>query len=278
MLLKLGHSPDPDDAFLTYPITHRKIQYPPNIEIREVILDIETLNKLVILERLEISAVSVGAYMLISEKYFLIPYGASIGYDYGPKLLMKRVDKDLVVAVPGKYTTARILTELYLREEHSVENLKIIDVPFEKIPELVINDIVDCGVLIHEEQLREFKNMLNIDLGLWWKNRTNLPIPLGVDVIHRKIGIDTAREISNMFKKAIEYSYKNLEEVLQYAMRFSRLKDRDLVLKFIKMYVKNVELTYESPEIKAINTLYELCKKYDIEPFSSARLDIKIIC
>ncbi|NPB00912.1 MAG: ABC transporter substrate-binding protein [Crenarchaeota archaeon] len=277
MLLKLGHSPDPDDAFLTYPIVCRKIPYPQEIEIKEIILDIETLNKLAILERLEISAVSVGAYLLISDKYYIIPYGASVGYDYGPKLLVRRVEKDAIVAVPGKYTTARILTELYLREEHSIENLKIIDVPFEKIPELVINDVVDCGVLIHEEQLKEFKNVENIDLGAWWKNKTRLPIPLGLDVVHVKVGLDVAREISNMFKRAIEYSYRNIEEVLEYAMKFSRLRDRELVLKFIKMYVKDLELTYESPEIRAIQILHELCKKYNIEPFSRTSLNIKII-
>ncbi|NPA69988.1 MAG: ABC transporter substrate-binding protein [Crenarchaeota archaeon] len=277
MLLKLGHSPDPDDAFLTYPITHKKIPYPQNIEIREIVLDIETLNKLAIVERLDVSAVSVGAYLLISDKYLLIPYGASIGYDYGPKLLIRRIERDVVVAVPGTYTTARILTELYLREEYSIENIKIIDVPFEKILELITNDLVDCGVLIHEEQLREFKNLTNIDLGAWWRKRTGLPIPLGVDVVHDRVGIDIAKEISNMFRKAIEYSYKNINEVLEYAMKFSRLKDRELVLKFIKMYVKDIELTYESPEIKAIQVLHDLCKKYDIQPFSRSRLNIRII-
>ncbi|NPA22924.1 MAG: ABC transporter substrate-binding protein [Crenarchaeota archaeon] len=276
-MLTLGHSPDPDDAFLTYPIISRKIPYPPGIDIREIVLDIETLNKLAIVERIDITAASVGAYLIVSKKYLLIPYGASIGYDYGPKLLIRKVDRNgTVVAVPGKYTTARILTEIYLREEKNIENIKLIDVQFEKIKDLVIDGLVDCGVLIHEEQMESF-NIENIDLGRWWKKRTGLPIPLGVDIVHERVGTETAREISEMFRKAIEYSYRNVDEVLKHAMKYSRLRDPEKVLQFIKMYVKDTKLTRESPEVRAMIELHRLCKRHDIRPFSETELDIRII-
>ncbi len=277
MKLTLGHSPDPDDAFLTYPIVHKKIEDLKDIDIREIVADIETLNKLALVERLDITAVSVGAYMLISDKYYLIPYGASVGYNYGPKLLIREIsNRDIVIAVPGRYTTARILSELFLKEEYSIENIKIIDVQFDKITELVINEVVDCGVLIHEEQLKEF-NIEHVDLGEWWKRKTGLPIPLGVDVIHERVGENIAKRIARAFENAIRYSYKNMNEVLEYAMRFSRLKDRELVAKFIQMYVKDVKMTKDSEEVNAIKKLHELCREYDIEPFSRSVLNVRII-
>ncbi len=276
-VVKLGHTPDPDDAFLTYAIVKNKIGL-KDVDIVEVVLDIETLNKLVILKKLEISAISVATYLLVSKDYIIIPYGASVGYSYGPKLIINRryVDRGkITVAVPGLYTTARVLTEAYLRENG--REYEIVDVQFDKILTLLNNDVVECGVLIHEEQILDIGDRyIKIDLGEWWFNKFKLPIPLGINVIRRDVDNNIVQTIVEAFRKSIEYAYKNIDEVLTYSLNFSRIRDRDKVLNFIKMYVNDRELNYRSDEIKSIEKLHEICRDYRIEPFYKHYLDIKI--
>ncbi len=258
MIVRLGHSPDPDDAFLTYAIVRGKIR--TEFSIVEVIADIEVLNRLVLHERLEVSAASAYAYLKVCDKYLLVPYGASVGYGYGPKLILKNRTGRIVIGVPGLNTTARALLELYMREEYPNIEYNIVEVPYELVGKLVINDVLDGGVLIHEEQMLSHDMPVEIDLGKWWNDKHRLPIPLGVNIVKKSMG-EKAKTIVELYKKSIEYALKNMDEVLEYSLKFSRIQDRELVKKFVLMYVKENILQEGTPEFIGLKKLAEECYK-----------------
>ncbi len=267
LLLTLGHSPDPDDIMLTYPILSGIVKVKRKFLFQEVCLDIELLNRLVLAGRLDISATSVPAFLKVSREYYLIKYGASVGHRYGPKLICRDIDpyRTIAVAVPGLNTTARVLAEIFLRRRN-LRNYTLIEVPYDKITYLLRLGIIECGVVIHEEQLTadSFRH-LNYeihDLGEWWYSETKLPIPLGVNVVKKKLGEDIAKEISEMYLRSIEYSLNNFDKVMSIALRYSRVEDRELVTKFVKMYVRPDPIS--EVELKAIKTLYEVASEEKI--------------
>ena len=237
--IRVGHSPDPDDAFMFYAIAHDKIKT-DGITFSHVIEDIESLNKRAFKGELEVTAVSAFAFFQVCDKYALMPCGASIGENYGPILVAKRpfYSKELLgkkIAVPGLNTTAYLALRLFLRD------FKEVVVPFDKILETVEKGEVDAGLIIHEGQLTYeklgFKKVA--DLGEWLYEMTKLPLPLGVDVIRKNLGRDVIRKTTKLLKDSIVYGLKNRDEALKYALKFGRGIEHDTADRFVGMYVND---------------------------------------
>ncbi len=237
--IRVGHSPDPDDAFMFYAIAHDKIKT-DGMTFSHVIEDIETLNKRAMKAELEVTAVSAFTYFQICDKYALMPCGASIGDNYGPVLVSKKsmYAKELAgktIAVPGLNTTAYLLLKLFLPKFTPVV------IPFDKILEEVDKGEVAAGLIIHEGQLTYsslgYKKVA--DLGEWFYERTKLPIPLGVDVIRKNLGKDVMRKTTRILRDSIVYGLKHREEALQYAMKFGRGIETQTADEFVGMYVND---------------------------------------
>ncbi len=256
MRLRLGHSPDPDDAFLTYAIVKGKVE--TVFEIVEVVADIEVLNRLVLHERLDVSAVSAYAYLKVSDRYLIVPYGASIGYGYGPRLILRTRSGKVTVGVPGLNTTARALLELYMREELPYVEYRLIELPYELIGKLVIEGVLDGGVLIHEEQMLSHGMPIEVDLGRWWYERSGLPIPLGLNVVRKDLG-EHVLLVVELYRRSVEYALRNIDEVLEYAIKFSRVQDRELVRRFVLMYVKENLVQEGTDEFRGLEKLAQEC-------------------
>ena len=237
--IRVGHSPDPDDAFMFYAIAHNKIKT-DGITFSHVIEDIESLNRRAFKAELEVTAVSAFAFFQIADKYALMPCGASIGDNYGPLLVANRslYPKDLKgkkIAVPGLNTTAYLALRLFLPDFQEVV------VPFDQILDCVQKGEVDAGLIIHEGQLTYeklgFKKVA--DLGEWFYETTKLPLVLGVDVIRKSLGKDVMRKTTKLLKNSIEYGLKNREEALKYAMKFGRGIETATADEFVGMYVND---------------------------------------
>ena len=237
--IRVGHSPDPDDAFMFYAIAHDKIKT-DGITFSHVIEDIERLNQRAFRAELEVTAVSAFAFFQITDKYALMPCGASIGDNYGPILVSKKsvYSKDLegkTIAVPGLNTTAYLLLKLFLPK------FKEVVIPFDKILEAVERGEVDAGLIIHEGQLTYsqlgFKKVA--DLGEWFFEMTKLPIPLGVDVVRKNLGRDVMRKVTKLLRVSIEYGLKNRKEALEYALKFGRGIETGTADEFVGMYVND---------------------------------------
>ncbi|UXD21338.1 ABC transporter substrate-binding protein [Ignicoccus pacificus DSM 13166] len=233
MKVKVGHSPDPDDAFMFYPIKKKLIDL-RGYEVEEVVEDIETLNKLALSGELDVSAVSAHAYAYLADNYDVLASGASMGKGYGPVVVSKEPLKieeveGKRIAVPGELTTATLLTKIYLPPGEYVV------IRFDKIPEAVLKGEVDVGVLIHEGQITYKEMGLHkvADLGELWYEETGLPTPLGLDVTRKEIADDWAK----IWREAVEYSLSHPKEALEYAMPFARGLSEELVDKFVHMYV-----------------------------------------
>src|SRR6266545_5456928 len=227
-LITVGHSPDPDDAFMFYALAHDKIDT-GDFTFRHELQDIETLNRRALRGELEVTAVSIHAYALLQDKYALLPSGCSMGDRYGPMVVaraplaiedLKRVR----IAVPGTLTTAFLTLRLLAGEfAHEV-------VPFYQIIEAVASGRFDAGLIIHEGQLT-FQNQglrLVVDLGVWWQERTGLPLPLGGNVVRRDLGDETMRQISRLLKESIRYALAHRDDALDYALKYARDMDKSL--------------------------------------------------
>ncbi len=244
-LITVGHSPDPDDAFMFHALAHDKIDT-GNFQFRHELQDIETLNRRALRGELEVTAVSIHAYAHLLDKYALLPSGCSMGDRYGPMVVARRpmaIDelKSTKVAIPGTMTTAFLALRLLLPDGVAYEVL-----PFDEILDAVEAGRFDAGLIIHEGQLT-FQNQglhLVVDLGVWWQERTGLPLPLGGNVVRRDLGEKTIREISRLLKESIRYGLDHREEALTYALRYARDMDRALADKFVGMYVNDWTLDY----------------------------------
>src|ERR1700738_4562974 len=236
--ITVGHSPDPDDAFMFYALDHDKIDT-GNLRFRHELQDIETLNRRALKGELEVTAVSIHAYAFLLDKYALLPSGCSMGDRYGPMVVARRklsLDelKTAKIAVPGTMTTAFLTLRLLLPEGFTYEVL-----PFDQILDAVAAGKYDAGLIIHEGQLT-FQNQglqLIIDLGVWWQEKTGLPLPLGGNVVRRDLGPEAIREISRLLKESIRYSLDHRKEALAYALQYARDMDVALADRFVGMYV-----------------------------------------
>ena len=253
--IRVAHSPDSDDAFMFYALSQNKLDT-GNLRFVHELSDIESLNRRALKGELEVSAVSIHAYAYLADRYALLSSGSSMGDRYGPKLVAKeafaREDlKGKMVAVPGEWTTAFLALKLYEPEvEHVV-------VPFDEIMAFVTRDEAEVGLLIHEGQLtHESEGLLLIeDLGEWWHTETNLPLPLGGNVVRRDLGEETMREVARLIKASIQYALDHREEALAYALDYARDLPPELVDRFVSMYVNEWTLDYGETGREAVRTL-----------------------
>ena len=265
--LVVAHTPDPDDAYMFYGLVSGHVKV-GDYSIQHVLLDIETINRGVVEEgrRFDVCALSAHAFAYVSNNYYLMIAGASMGEGYGPILVAKRKIDNLrgkKIAVPGKYTTARLLLKLAIGEFEEVH------VRFDQVPALVKRGDVDAGLLIHEEQIAyEERGLVKVfDLWEWWESVGNgLPMPLGVNVVGKWLGMDLAAKIRRALQESIKFAWEHHDEALKYAIRFSRVRDRKLVDRFVRMYVN--KRTYDMGEDgrKALELLYRLAFEKKLIP------------
>jgi 5,8-dihydroxy-2-naphthoate synthase len=255
--IRIGHSPDPDDAFMFYALTAGKVAI-PDARIEHVLEDIESLNRRAREMELEVTAVSAAAYTLVSDRYRLMDSGASMGKGYGPILVAREpIDPseipNRVVAIPGSHTTASLLLRLYVPAEPA-----LIEVAFDKIPSAVLEGQADLGLLIHEGQITHGSMGLVkvLDLGEVWARETGLPLPLGVNVMRRDLGEPVHRQISTALKASIAWAHANVDEALEYAMRYGRGIDKETCRRFVLMYVNDFTVTLGAEGRAALERLY----------------------
>ena len=257
-LITVGHSPDPDDAFMFYALAHDKLDT-GDLRFRHQLEDIETLNRRALRGELEVTAISIHAYAYLLDKYALLPSGCSMGDRYGPMVVAKKplhID-DLhkaTIAVPGTMTTAFLALRLLLPKEFAYEVL-----PFDQIIGAVAAGRYDAGLIIHEGQLT-FQNQglhLIVDLGIWWQEKTGLPLPLGGNAVRRDLGTETMREISRLLKESIHYALAHRSEALDYALKYARDMDKSLADRFVGMYVNDWTLDYGPRGREAVRRLLE---------------------
>ncbi len=272
-LITVGHSPDPDDAFMFYALAHDKIDT-GDLQFRHELQDIETLNRRALRGELEVSAVSIHAYAHLLDKYALLPSGCSMGDKYGPMVVARSPMPvgDLAtakIAVPGTMTTAFLTLKLLLPQGFAYEV-----VPFDEILQAVADGKYDAGLIIHEGQLT-FQNQglhLIVDLGVWWHEKTGLPLPLGGNVVRRDLGAEMIRDISRLLKESIQYSLDHRQDALSYALNYARDMDRSLADQFVGMYVNDWTLDYGPRGRAAVAKLLEEAHKAGIIP-SAVQVD-----
>lgn len=246
--LRLGHSPDPDDAFMFYALAEGKLDT-GRWRFQHVLQDIQTLSKRAINGELEITAISIATYPLVADKYALTSCGASMGDGYGP-MLVAREPMSLQqlrgkhIAVPGVLTSAFLATQLCLGKAGEAFEYEV--VMFDQIPRFVLDGKADAGLLIHEGQLtyRDMGLHLIVDLGAWWKARTGLPLPLGGNCIRKDLGAPAMQEVTDILKRSIQYSLDHRAEAVEYALPFGRDLNRKLADEFVGMYVNDWTLDY----------------------------------
>ena len=253
MIVKIGHSPDPDDAFMFYAMTTNAFPTPGYKFVHEL-QDIETLNHRAMNRELEVSAVSIHAYPEISDDYALMNCGASMGEGYGPMIVAKRgvtIDeaKSKPIAVPGLKTSA------YMGIKLCWGDLDYEVVPFDEIIPKILNGTFTSGLIIHEGQLTYEDYDLDVlaNLGIWWNEKTGgLPMPLGGNVVRRDLGQKVMEDITNYTKMSIEYSIKNPDLALQFAKKWGRGIDDETNQKFVTMYVNDRTIDYREDGREAI--------------------------
>jgi 1,4-dihydroxy-6-naphthoate synthase len=247
--LTLGHSPDPDDAFMFYALAKDLIPT-QGFHFQHILQDIQTLNERATRGELDISAVSIHAYAYVSDKYALLPSGASMGDGYGPMLVAKqKFSREEIakkkIAVPGTMTSAFLALQLWLGRPAKEFNYVV--VPFDQIFSAVKNGVAEIGLIIHEGQLTYQNEGLVVceDLGVWWgKQNDGLPLPLGGNVIHKKFDPAVRRRISDTLTASIQFSLDHRAEAVQHALQYARDMGRDLADKFVGMYVNHWTLDY----------------------------------
>jgi 1,4-dihydroxy-6-naphthoate synthase len=267
--LTLGHSPDPDDAFMFYALAKGLIPT-HGFRFEHILQDIQTLNERATRGELDITAVSIHAYAQVSDKYALLPSGASMGDGYGPMLVARQKFSRAEmakkkIAVPGTMTSAFLALQLWLgsvngRDPHGASRPRTSDfdyvvVPFDQIFKAVLSGAADVGLIIHEGQLTYQNEGLVVceDLGVWWgRENDGLPLPLGGNVIHKKFDLATRRKISDILTASIQFSLDHRAEAVQHALPYARNMGRELADKFVGMYVNHWTLDYGDKGREAI--------------------------
>lgn len=254
--LRIGHTPDPDDAFMFYGFAsgQTKIQ---GHHIEHVLEDIQSLNQKAIHSEIEVTAISAAIYPLINKNYWIMPMGASVGRNYGPVVVKRRGEnpEGRKIGIPGKNTTAYLLLRLFAE----AEGYQPVEYRFDEIPGALTAGEVDFGLLIHEAQItyETLGYEKVIDLGQAWFKETNLPIPLGLDVVRKDLGREFALEVAAALKASIEVAHKNIDAGIDYALKFGRGLKKELGHRFIGMYVNDDTLDMGEDCEKALNLLFD---------------------
>jgi 5,8-dihydroxy-2-naphthoate synthase len=255
MLIRLGHSPDADDAFMFWALAVNRIDT-RGFEFEHVLRDIQTLNEWALEGRLEVTAISLHAYPFVQDRYALLPHGASMGSGYGPVVVTRGATtrdelRGLEIAVPGTMTTAFLVLRMYLGDfAYRV-------VPFDEILDEVKSGAAEAGLLIHEGQLTYQAEGLEkvVDLGEWWLLETGLPLPLGANVARRDIGPDRLHDLSEVLAESISAGLANRREAMEYALGFGRGLDSELGDRFVAMYVNELTQDYGEEGREAVREL-----------------------
>ena len=272
-LIRVGHSPDPDDAFMFYALANDQLDT-GDYEFTHELVDIETLNRRAFQAELELTAVSIHAYAFLHDKYILCTCGASMGDGYGPMVVARtRMDSAELrsgrcIAVPGKLTSAYLALRLYLNAD-----FECVEVPFDEIIPAVVagqykGQPIDAGLIIHEGQLTygEQDLKLIVDLGKWWKDDTGLPLPLGANVIRKDLGDEATREVQRLLKESIEYGLKHRQNALQYAQKYGRDLDDAQADEFVGMYVNDWTIDFGPRGREAVTQFLAEGHKYGVLP------------
>lgn len=256
-VVTVGHTPDMDDAFMFYAIASGLI--PMNgFRFEHVIQDIQTLNRRALNVELDMTAISAASYPLMAKDYWIVAVGSSVGQGYGPMVISTAPHSPQEldgrrIAIPGLRTTACLLLQLALPRFTPVE------MPFEQIPQAVLQHDVEAGLVIHEWQLtyRDAGLLPVLDLGLWWQQQTKLPLPLGLNVVRKSLGRRTAQQVAATLRDSILYAFAHQDDALAYAMRYGRGTDATRARQFIGMYVNEESLTLSKHCREALRLLYE---------------------
>jgi 1,4-dihydroxy-6-naphthoate synthase len=291
-LLKLGHSPDPDDAFMFYALAKNRLDT-RGWAFEHVLQDIQTLNVRAQQGELEITAISIHAFPYVADKYALMSCGSSMGDGYGPMVVAREPMtlaqlKGKTIAIPGEMTTAFLTLQLCLgkgvrsqgsegRQDASsltpdpyplTPAFNYVVAMFDEIPKLVAEGKVDAGLLIHEGQLtyQTLGLKLVVDLGVWWQERTGLPLPLGGNVIRRDLGQAAMQEVTDILKQSIQYSLDHRKEAVEYALQFGRDLNAELADRFVGMYVNHWTIDYGERGRAAITRLLDEGAKAGLVP------------
>ena len=244
LTIRVAHSPDSDDAFMFYALAEGLVDTEGLSYVHEL-QDIESLNQRALRGELEVTAVSIHAYAFLTDRYALLPSGASMGDRYGPRLVSRtpasRADvRGKRIAVPGPKTSAYLALRLY------EPDFEVVFTPFDEIEDAVLSGHVDLGLLIHEGQLTFGDRGLHliVDLGEWWFGETGLPLPLGGNVVRKDLGSEKMRMIARHLKDSIAYGLNHRHDALDHAMKFARGLDRGKADTFVGMYVNDWTLDY----------------------------------
>lgn len=253
--ITVGHTPDADDAFMFYAIATGKITS-SLLTIRHVIEDIETLNKRAVNHELDVTAISAHGYAYVKD-YIILSSGGSFGMNYGPLVIAKRhlsrrELRNCRIAIPGDLTTATLLLKLL------IGNFRTKVMNFSRIPKAVLSQSVDAGLVIHEAQIsKNTQTHTVVDLGRWWYKMTSgLPLPLGINVAStRSMTISEIREFDTFLRKSIEYGLSHMEDAMKYAMKYARGSPKELIERFVKMYVNETTINMGREGEKSIALL-----------------------
>jgi 1,4-dihydroxy-6-naphthoate synthase len=256
-IIRVGHSPDPDDAFMFYGLASGKVKL-EGITIEHQLEDIQSLNERAMRAELEVTAISAHAFPYVADKYWIMKTGASMGEGYGPVIVSRKYRsleelKGKTVGTPGPLTTATLLFKTF------TDGIKNVDMPFDKIMDAVNKGTVDAGLLIHEGQItyQSLGYHKILDFGEFWERETNgLPLPLGLDVVKKNLGEALARKLSHGLKESIAYGYAHQNESIPYAMQWGRGIDYKLGEKFVKMYVSELTIDMGEKGKKALELLF----------------------
>ena len=275
MKVSVGHTPDSDDAFMFYGMFTGKVRS-SDFTVNHIIEDIEKLNRKATNPELDVTAVSVHACAYIPG-YTILRSGGSFGIGYGPIVTARKQMtiediKKCKIAIPGKMTSAFLLLQLMIGKFDYVE------MNFSDIPEAVRDGKVDAGLVIHETQLsyEQEGNVKILDVGKWWDEQTDgLPVPLGINVMRTSLGMDAIHKFDQYLQASIEYGLNNLDDAMDYAMQYSRGKPRELIEKFVKMYVNKITVNMGEKGEDAIKKLFEMAKQKNLVPEFTLSIAIK---
>jgi len=256
-IIHIGHSPDPDDAFMFYGLASGKVKL-DGIVIEHMLEDIQSLNERAMKAELEVTAISAHAFPSVADKYWIMRTGASMGEGYGPVIISRKYRslqelKGKIVGTPGPLTTATLLFKIF------TEGINNIDLPFDEIMKSIDDGKIDAGVIIHEGQITYQNLGYNkvLDFGeLWEKETSGLPLPLGLDVVRKDLGEEMAWKLSLGLKESIRYGYEHQDEAIPYAMKWGRGIDYELGEKFVKMYVSELTIDMGEQGKKALELLF----------------------
>lgn len=272
MKIRLGHSPDSDDAFMFWGLASGEVK--TDYEFEHILRDIQTLNEWAMEGRLESTAVSVHAFAYVADKYALLRHGGSFGDDYGPMIVAKRqlsLDelRETVIAVPGKLTSAYLQLNLWFADKFGVGvKPKFEVVPFDEIIPAVLEGRYEAGLIIHEGQLTYEREglVLLADMGVWWKEKTGLPLPLGVNVVRKDLGEAAVNEISRCMRESISAGLGHRGKALDYALQFARGMDTPTSDTFVGMYVNERTLDMGDEGVAAIKLLLKMGAEAGLVP------------